>query len=72
MQRFQTLKGDLKDVGVGKLGGVVDHIDPEEGDDRHVCDGVGIAAVFFKVVWQSINQNGDGCCRGCCCSVVLL
>ena len=59
MQRLQTLKGDLEDVGVGELGGVVDHIDPEQGDDRHGCDGVGIATVFFGFGWQITKTEMD-------------
>jgi hypothetical protein len=35
LQRLETLKGDLELVLVGELGGVVEDVDPEEGDDRH-------------------------------------
>ncbi len=47
LQRLQTLKGNLKLVLVGEPGGVVDHIDPEEGDDRHLGGRWRCAAVLW-------------------------
>jgi hypothetical protein len=58
LQRLQTLKGDLKLVLVGKLGGVVDHIDPEEGNDRHGCGG-GSGSVA-KLCCMTVN-NQESC-----------
>ena len=61
LQRLQTLESDLKFVLVGKLGGVVDHIDPEEGNDRHLCgSGSGRPA---KLCCMTVNnQESVGNC----------
>lgn len=62
LQRLQTLKGDLEDVRVGELGGVVDHVDPEQGDDRHVCDGwVAVVFVFGLLYGSRLTKTVVRC-----------
>lgn len=36
LERLETLKSNLKNIFVGKLGGVVYNIDPKKRDDRHL------------------------------------
>lgn len=49
MQLFEALEGNLEHVLVGKLGGVVDNIDPEKGNDRH----------FGGVLDVDVDVDGD-------------
>jgi hypothetical protein len=51
LERLQTLESNLKLVLVGKLGGVVDHIDPEKGDDRHLG---GVVMMLYRM---TVNKS---------------
>jgi hypothetical protein len=75
LKGLQTFECNLKEIGIAKLGGVVQHVDAEEGYHRHL-DGLSFQSLRFLLIgkrswsqrmtevvsvnWLSLNVVVDG------------